>query len=538
MQDDKNNFYNGNPLLPKQGKSAKLNPTEQAEWIKCALDPVYFANTYFYAVHPEHGLQQIKLYDYQQEAIEKYHSNGRLVMLTSRQAGKTTTASAIILHAAIFNEDKRIALLANLQAASIEILDRIKEAFENLPEFLKTGIVEWNKKTVKFENGCSIMAAASKGSSVRGKSIFLLYVDETAFVDQWADFAAGTLPTIASNKDSKIIYTSTPNGLNHFYEYCTLAKQGKNGFEYVEVPWHKVPGRDEEWKEKTLQDINYDYERFEAEYECNFLGSSGTLISGAALKLLKEKIPVITHDGLKIYEQRKVDSIYALIVDLSEGKGLDYSAFSVIDVTQVPYHQVATFRSNQITPQDYAQIINSVHQEYNSPYILVELNNPAGSIVAEILFWDYEIETMLMTESAGRAGKRISSGFGGKGVDRGVFTSTAVKGTGCTMLKLLIEQNQLTINDKETISELNTFSKKGSSYEAESGKHDDLVMGLVLFAWLTTQQYFKDITENDINNSLKELGASDIDDYINGMGVLIINDGMEAELYNEELQMA
>lgn len=495
--------------------------------MKCAADPVYFANNYFYAVHQEHGLMQIKLYSYQEEALREYQLKNRLVMLTSRQAGKTTIATAIILHAALFNKNKNIALLANLQATAIEILDRIKEAFENLPDFLKSGIKIWNRKTVKFENGCTIFANASKGSSVRGKSIFLLYCDEQAFIDDWEEFAASTLPTISSNKEARIIFTSTPNGLNSFFEYCKLAKAGKNGFGYVEVPWWRVPGRDEAWKAKTLADINYDEQRFEAEYCCEFLGSSGTLISGASLKLLEEQRPIHEHDGLTIFKDKVGNHQYAVIVDSSQGKGLDYSAFSVIDITSTPYEQVATYRSNKVTPQDYARILHIILQRYNQPYVLIELNCPAGAIVSEILFWDYEYENILMTESAGRAGKKISSGFGGKNVDRGVFTSTTVKAVGCTMLKLLIEQNQLKINDVHTIDELKTFSKKGKSYEAEEGKHDDMVMGLVLFAWLTIQDYFKQITDTNINEDLKERTDQEIEDYVNGLGIMVFNDGTD-----------
>lgn len=522
--------YKGNPLLPKSGYKHQYTQHEIEEFERCMRDPVYFANNYFYAVHQERGLTQITLFDYQQEALEKYMECGRLCMLTSRQAGKTTLATAIILHAALFNKNKNIALLANLQATAIEILDRIKEAFENLPDFLKQGVKIWNRKTVKFENGCTIFANASKGSSVRGKSIFLLYCDEMAYIDDWEDFAASTLPTISSNKNSRIIYTSTPNGLNAFYEYCTLAKQGKNGFAYVEVPWYRVPGRDEAWKEKTLQDLNYDEERFAAEYCCEFIGSSGTLISGAALKMMEATTPLHVHDSLRIYKDKEDNHIYTIIVDSSQGKGLDYSAFSVIDVTTTPYEQVATFRSNTITPQDYARIIHTVCQRYNEPYVLIELNCPAGAVVAEQLFWDYEYENLLMTEGAGRAGKKISSGFGRGNLDRGIYTSASVKATGCMMLKLLIEQKQLIINDEDTIKELRTFSKKGKSYEAEEGKHDDLVMGLVLFGWLTTQEYFKQITDTDINQSLKEMQSSEIDDYVNGLGIMAVNDGLEEDV--------
>jgi hypothetical protein len=729
-----NDFYNGNPLLPKAGMVRKLTAHEEDEYGKCAVDPEYFVSNYFYAVHQEHGLMQITPYSYQLDALKQFKEMGRLIMLTARQVGKalglstriplynggfttmekiktgdriigsdgnatrvifksdvfyeptyeltfdtgekviaceehlwavtdhesgervvlatknmqdipgrysvalmspvksrsdefnsilddnqyrvdidengvsidvsvlstkhiqeihntiasqgfkvrntngliqfnprrktdrfitsiklvdveptqcievdapdhlfaitdsfilthnTTLAAGIILHTALFNKNKNIALLANLQSTAIEIMDRIKEAFENLPEFLKQGIRIWNRKTIKFENGCTIFANASKGSSIRGKSIYLLYVDECAFVDNWADFAASTLPTITSNKNAKIIYTSTPNGLNHFYEYCRLASERKNGFGYIEVPWHLVDGRDEEWKERTLRDMNYDLERFEVEQACQFMGSSGTLISGAGLKKLSATHPIYEHDNLKVYKHKEDKHIYAMIVDSSEGKGLDYSAFSVIDITKTPYEQVATFRSNTITPQDYSRIIQVVCQQYNEPYVLVELNAPAGTIVAELLFWDFEYENLIFTENMGKKGKKVSTGLGGKKVDRGIFTSTVVKATGCTMLKLLVEQDQLIIHDKGTIDELQTFSRKGKSYEAEQGKHDDLVMSLVLFGWLTAQRYFKDMTDTDVNSGLSERTDQEIDDYVSGLGVMVMNDGMDDEV--------
>lgn len=523
-----NDFYNGNPLLPKAGSRRDLTEHEKQEYIKCYNDPVYFANNYFYALDQATGeMNQIKMYSYQLEALEEFRKSGRLIMLTARQVGKTTLATAIILHYVLFNRSKNVALLANLQATAIEIMDRIKEAFENLPEFLKQGIQTWNRKTIKFENKCTIFANASKGSSVRGKTIHMLYIDECAFVENWTEFAASTLPAITGNKESKVIYTSTPNGMNHFYEYCRLAKAGKNGYAYVEVPWYQVDGRDDEWKRKTLEDMNFDEERFSVEQECQFIGSSGTLISGAALKLLVAAQPTYIHNDLRIYKQKKEGHIYSIIVDTSHGKGLDYSAFHIIDVTKVPYEQVATFRSNTITPQDYTNILHTVAKQYNDPYILIELNCPPGAIVAENMFWDHEYENLLMTESAGRAGKKISSGFGGNAIDRGIYTSSVVKATGCSMLKLLIEQGQLKIRDKHTIDELLVFSKKGNSYEAEEGKHDDLVMGLVLFAWLTAQNYFKEITDVDVNKHLHEIDSKELDELVAGIGLMLVDDGID-----------
>jgi hypothetical protein len=193
---------------------------------------------------------------------------------------------------------------------------------------------------------------------------------------------------------------------------------------------------------------------------------------------------------------------------VSRGKGLDYSAFQVIDVSQMPYKQVAVYRDNMITPIDYAEILHSVIKMYNEAYALIEIND-IGEQVSEILHYDYEVETLLMTESAGRSGKRISGGFG-KSVDKGIRTTKSVKAIGCNMLKLMVEQDQLIVNDFFTINELSTFSRKGNSYEAESGAHDDLVMCLVLFSWLTDQTFFKDITDINTMLRLKQRNEEDL----------------------------
>lgn len=313
----------------------------------------------------------------------------------------------------------------------------------------------------------------------------------------------------------------TPNGLNHFYDYCRLAKAGISGYGYIEVPWYRVNGRDEKWKENTLKDLNYNYEAFEAEYNCQFLGSSGTLISGSTLKLLQPKQPIYTHDNLKVYEKAQENHVYVIAIDSSKGVGLDYHAFSVIDITKMPYVQVAAFKDNQMSPYDYATLINQVGRMYNNGYLLIELNCPSGAIVAEQLFWQFEYENILMTTSDSHSNRKVSMGFGDGKVDRGIYTTATVKSVGCSMLKMLVEQQQLIINDKDTIEETKTFSKKGKSYEAEEGKHDDLIMGLVLFAWLTNQDFMKQLADNDVSAHLKTKSDQDIDDYVNGLGVMV-----------------
>lgn len=494
MATQKSQTYNGNASLKRKGIPIDWTEERIQEYMRCAQDPVYFAQKYIKIVHVDHGLIPISLYDYQHEIIDKITNNRRVTVVTSRQAGKTTTAVCVILHYILFNDHKMVALLANKGDAAREILDRIKTAYEALPNWLQQGVVEWNKGSVEFENGCKIIAAATSSSAIRGKSVSLLYIDETAFVEGWDEFFASVFPTVSSGKTTKILLTSTPNGLNHFHKTCEGAKNGTNGYQYVEVKWDRVPGRDEAWRMETLSAMDFDYEKFAQEYECEFLGSSGTLIEGSTLKTLVHKQPIHDRLGLKVYEAAKPEHSYACIVDVSRGKGLDYSAFQMIDVTKMPYRQVATFRDNTIPPVEYAEIIHRTIKNYNEASVLVEVNDIGGQ-VADLLYHDFEYENILSTETAGRSGKRISTGFGTGQTDRGIRTTTTVKSVGCSILKLLIEQQQLIIVDHQTISELSTFSRKGKSFEAESGCNDDLVMGLVLFAWLSDQKHFKEMTD-------------------------------------------
>lgn len=337
-----------------------------------------------------------------------------------------------------------------------------------------------------------------------------LYLDEVAFIEGYDEFFASVYPTISSGESTKLLMTSTPNGLNHFWKTCKGAEEGTNGYEFVKVMWNDVPGRDEKWKKETLEALDHDMEKFNQEYACQFLGSSGTLISGAKLKELDFSRPIAERDGLYQYERPEQDHTYVMTVDVSRGKGLDYSTFNVIDSSSMPYKQVCTFRDNFIGPVDFASILFRVGKMYNEAAVLVEIND-IGEQVSDTLTMDYGYENMLYTENAGRSGKRISSGFG-KRVDNGIRTTKSVKSVGCSMLKMLIEQNQLIVQDYNTIQELSRFSKKGSSYEAESGSHDDLVMNLVLFAWLSDQTFFKDMTDINTLSRLREKTEQEIED--------------------------
>lgn len=503
--------YLGNINLKRKGVTIEWTEDMVQEFVKCARDPIYFAEAYIQIVHVDHGLIPIICYDYQKEIIRKTTDNRRTCVVTSRQAGKTTTAVCLILHYILFNDHKLVALLANKGDAAREILDRIKTAYEALPKWLQQGVIEWNKGSVEFENGSKIIAAATSSSAIRGKSVSFLYIDETAFVENWDQFFASVFPTISSGTSTKILLTSTPNGLNHFYKTCEGAKAGKNGYEFVQVMWTDVPGRDDKWREETLAAMDFDTEKFAQEMECEFLGSSGTLIAGWKLKQLVYKESIKEVGGIVVYEEPKPEGNYVIVVDVSRGKGLDYSAFQVIDISQMPYVQVGTYRNNMITPVDYAAAVHAAAKYYNDANILVEVND-IGEQVAQIIFEEYEYENMLLTENNGREGKRLLSGvagFNGK-ADKGIRTTKSVKSIGCSMIKLLIEQNQLIINDFETIREMSTFSQKGTSYEAEPGNHDDLMMCLVLFGWLSNQRFFKELTDINTVINLREMNEEKV----------------------------
>ena len=525
--------FRGNSNLKKKNVIIEWSPERLQEYVKCAQDPIYFAEKYIQIVHVDRGLIPIELYDYQKDIINAITTGRRVAVNTSRQAGKTTTAVAVILHYALFNTHKTIALLANKGDAAREILSRIQLAYEALPKWLQQGVVEWNKGSVEFENGSKIIAAATSGSAIRGKSISFLYIDETAFVEHWDEFFASVFPTISSGNTTKVLFTSTPNGLNHFYKTCEGAKEGTNGYSYIEVPWYKVPGRDSKWKEETLSGMDFDLQKFAQEFECEFQGSSGTLISGSKLKALVIKEPITSNNGLSLYSNPIAGNSYACVVDVSRGRGLDHSAFQILDITKMPYTQICTFRDNFITPLDYAALIYRTVKAFNEAVILVEIND-IGQQVAESILYDYDYDNILYTMNNGRSGKIISAG--GKGSEIGIRTTKTVKAVGCNVLKMLIEQDQLIINDFETINELSTFSRRGNSYEAESGSHDDLVMCLVLFAWLSDQKYFREITDINTLAKLREKTEEEIESDLLPFG--FIQTGHDEPTFIDEVEDA
>ena len=510
--------YNGNPNLKKTGIQLEWTKLQVSEYMKCEADPIYFAEKYMRIINLDKGLVPFKMYDYQKDIVNSIKDNRNTVAVCSRQSGKSTTTCAFILWYILFNESKTVALLANKGDTAREIMGRVQLAYQHLPKWLQHGVVEWNKGSMILENGSRILATTTTGNSIRGYSVNLLYIDECAFVEGWAEFWASTVPVITSGETTKIVLISTPKGLNYFYTIVENARKKKNDYNLIEVPWQRVPGRNEKWKKKTIGELNYDMEKFAQEFEISFIGSSGTLIAGWKLKELVGQTPIDNKNGNYQYKLPEKDHQYVCLADVSEGKGFDYSAFHIIDVTKMPYEQVFVYRDNTTPYSEYAQTIHRISTLYNNAHILVENNNIGGQVVNSIGM-DLEYENLIHTASKGAQGKIITNGWNGGTGELGVRMSTTVKAVGCSMLKLMIEQNQLIINDENTIFELSTFIRKAKTFVADEGKHDDLAMGLVLFAWMTGQTYFKEITDINTLNKLRNRSEVELAEDLMSFGI-------------------
>jgi len=290
--------YLGNNLLKRIDQQHAWTSDQLTEMTKCMMDPIYFGEKYIKIVHVDRGLIPLHMYDYQKDIITKISNNRRVIVLSARQAGKTTVAAAAILHYIIFNEFKNVAILSNKGASSKTVLERIKLAYENLPKWMQHGIVEWNKNSIELENGCKVFAGTTTSSSIRGETIAFLYVDEAAFIEGYEDFFTSVYPTISSGEETKLLMTSTPNGLNHFFKLYEGAKQGVNGYIPVTVTWSMVPGRGDEWKKETLAALNFDMDKFNQEYEC----VHGSTIITLYDVITKETISLPIEDAYNLIE--------------------------------------------------------------------------------------------------------------------------------------------------------------------------------------------------------------------------------------------
>jgi hypothetical protein len=518
--------YLGNPNLKAAGVQIGFTKEQLEEYLKCAEDPVYFINNYCKIVTLDHGLQPFTLYPCQVNKVKVIHENRKVILMEGRQQGKTTTSAAYILWYTIFQESKTVAILANKAPAAREVLYRYQLMYENLPMWMQQGVTTWNKGDIALENGSIVFTAATSASGIRGKSVNLLYVDETAIIPNniAEQFFTSVYPTISAGETTKILLSSTPLGYNHFWKFWNDAKNGRNGFITLFIPYWEIPGRDEKWAEeqrKLLGDLKYNQEVL-----CNFLGSSLTLVNADTIAQLSPMPPIYSKDGLDVFEAPDKTHSYVIVADTAKGVGGDYSAFSVVDVTSVPYRMIAKYRDNQVSPMLYPSIIQKVGKEYNDAYVMLEINS--SEQVAHILHDEYEYENIIYVTRNTKNGQIVSGGFGGGKTQLGVNTDKKVKRIGCFNFKTLMEEKKLFVPDADTIAEISTFIERKNSYEADEGYHDDLVMTLVLFSWLTTNPYFKELSNVNLRQIIYEKRMQAIEDELTPFG--FINTGSEDEI--------
>ena len=521
-------IYLGNPNLKRANTTIEFTQEQILEFMACREDPVYFAQNHVKIVTLDKGLMPFEPYDFQQKLIENFHGNRFNICKMPRQTGKSTTVISYLLHYLLFNDSVNIGILANKAATARELLGRLQTAYENVPKWMQQGVLSWNRGSLELENGSKILAASTSASAVRGMSFNILFLDEFAFVpNHIADsFFASVYPTITSGKSTKVIIVSTPHGMNHFYRMWHDAERSKNEYVPTDVHWSEVPGRDDKWKAQTI--ANTSDQQFRVEFECEFLGSVDTLIAPSKLRAMIYQAPEKRSAGLDVYVDPQKGHEYVCTVDVARGVAKDYSAFVVIDITEFPHSVVAKYRNNEIKPMLFPSIIEEVGRSYNNAFVLCEVND-VGDQVASILNFDMEYENLLMCSMRGRAGQVVGQGFSGKKTQLGVKMSKTVKKVGALNLKTLIEEDKLLSCDYEIMSELTTFIQKNNSFEAEEGCNDDLAMCLVIYAWLVAQDYFKELTDQDVRKRLYEEQKNQIEQDMAPFGFMV--DGMDEDSF-------
>jgi hypothetical protein len=530
--------YHGNSRLKQIGYDIGYTPEQINELKRCVEDPIYFIEHYCKIISLDHGLVPFKLYECQKKKVKVILENRKVILMEGRQQGKTITSAACILWYTLFNRNKTVAILANKASGAREVMHRYQGMYEELPLWMQQGVKEWNKGSIELENGSRVFTAATAASGIRGKSVNWLYIDEAAIIPNTVaeEFFTSTYPTIMAGETTKVLMSSTPLGYNHFWKFWNDAEQGLNDFVNLFIPYTDIPGRDDRWaaeQKAVLGSV-----KFSQEVLCSFLGSSYTLIDADTLGKMSPKTYVYSKDNLDVLEEPIQDvrdaagkvtqkgHSYMAIVDVARGVDGDYSTIVVIDITTNPYRVVAKFRDNKMAPLLFPSIIHTVARNYNNAWTLIEINDN-GQQVADILHHELEYENILFVNNNSKSGQVVSGGFGGGASKSGVRTDKKVKRIGCSQLKTLMETGRLVCWDAQIISEFSTFIQVKDSYAADDGYHDDLVMPLVLFAWVTTNPYFKDLTDVNLRETIFANQIQQIEEELTPFG--FIEDGREEE---------
>lgn len=484
---------------------------EQIEEIHNCLTNIRHFFKYVKVIHPDMGKVIYDPYPYQDRMIDNFDNNRFNICLLARQSGKTLTVSVYVLHYALFNEHKTIGIVSNKEDSAKKILLRIKEMYEDLPDWLKPGVKEYNKKSVMFDNGTRIIISATSGDSFRGETINLLVMDEFAIVPNniAEDFWASNYPTLSASTTSRVIIMSTPKGYNLFHHIYSNAEKQNNNFKSIKVTWKDVPNRDEKWAEQERKNLGES--KFKQEYECEFLGSTNTVIDINTLeKLISINIDPIHIDlngRFEIYEKPDNTYKYIMGVDTAKGTGEHNSTIQVLkilDNKEIKLKQVAIFCDNHTDVYEFSAIVNRISYYYNNAYIMVE-NNAEGLSIVNELWWNYENENLINS--------------GSKKTDLGIRANKSTKVKSVTLMKKLIENNQLELLDRKTILELCNFVDENGRFHGD-GHTDDLISALYWACYIFEMNVLDDDYSINININDEQ-----------GWGILTdINDNQEWEI--------
>lgn len=472
-------FYLGNKNLPTI--NAEFDYASNPQWIadiqKCRKNILYFAENFFYIVNLDRGKEQIKLYNYQRKILRSLRDNRFCILLASRQIGKSTLLTIYALWIACFNEDQNILIVANKESTAINIFKRVRLAYEQLPNYLKPGAVEYGKTSMTLGNGSSIGISTTSSDAGRGSSVNCLILDELAFIDNHLveQFWRSVYPIISSSKKSKIFIASTPNGTdNLFYELYQGAIENKNDWKAERVDWWEVPGRDEEWKEKTIRSLG-SVEAFDQEFGNVFIQTGESSVNEKMFEEMKLDIrePDFVYDDGKyqLWDSYKQDRIYVTGVDISEGVGAAASVIQIFDITNLRnIEQVACYHNRTISPYNFTAKLYEILQHWGSPLAMIERNNCGAQVVDQL-------KNTLHYENIVSYGTKQST-------DKiGVQAHTNTKYKGVTNMRYwLNELRAIKIRDINTLIELKNFIRySNGTWGARPGADnwDDRVMSLV-----------------------------------------------------------
>jgi len=463
-----------NNNLKKPNEEVEYTYEQVQELKKCASDPVYFIKKYVKIQHPVQGAIPFNLYAYQVKMVEAYKENRFNIVLSSRQTGKSITSAAFLLWFAIFNFDKTILIAANKNANAMEMILRIRYAYENLPFWLKPGVTDdgWNKHTIIFDNGSRIESTATSEDSGRGMSISLLFLDEFAFVKAniQDEFWTSISPTLSTG--GSCIMTSTPNGdLNIFAQTWRAANSGINGYHPIHVEWDEPPGRDAVFKEEEIGRIGN--RRWDQEYGCVFLSSDTLLIDSLFLTNITPEIeainPRLTFKDVVLFEEIKPMKTYLLGVDPATGSGED---FSVITIYEFPsMNQVGEYRSNTMSTNSLyttmKNILKHIESKGATVYFSIENNGVGQGLIA---LYQADEKPLESPEFISEAGK-----------DKLGFTTTArSKMRCCVNMKEMLESRNMNIKSKILLSELKSYVRSSGAYAAQAGATDDCIAATLI----------------------------------------------------------